>query len=46
MARAGLGSGLGCHFTAVLHNFSQFFALRIAQMWNGYGIKITVRVSS
>ena len=41
----GLVSGLGFYFAAVLHNFSPFYVFRIAQMWNGYGAKIRVRVS-
>ena len=41
MARAWVGSGLGFYCAAVLHNFSQCYALCIAQ--NGYSIKITLR---
>ena len=41
----GLRSGLGFYFAAVLRNFSQSYVFRIAQMRNGYGVKITVRVS-
>jgi len=38
----GLGSGLVFYFPAVLCNCSPFYALRIAQMQNGYCVKIRV----
>jgi len=41
----GLGSGLGFYFAAVLHNFLQFYAFHIAQMRNGYCIKIKAKIS-
>ena len=40
-----LGSGLGFYFAAVLRNFLQFYAFRIAQMQNGYRIKIKAKIS-
>ena len=40
-----LGSELEFYFAAVLDNFSQFYAFRIAQMQNGHGVKIRVRFS-
>ena len=46
MARSWVGVRVRILFCiAVLHNFSQFNAFRIAHMWNGHSIKIRVRVS-
>jgi len=41
----GFGPGLGFYFAAVLHNFLQFYAFRIAQLQNGYRIKIKAKNS-